>query len=374
MPVCAGSGSRAEAAVAPFSAFTLPLEQSMTRFDSFGALLHGRPLFAKLLANIGWLVGDKVLRLGVGVLIGAWTARYLGPEQFGAMNYAMAIVTLFTAFATMGLPEILVRDLVLQSDRRRAIMASAFALRIGGGIFTILLVIVAVTILQPGDSRALWLAIIIAIGPLAQAFDIVEVRFQAVNEVQNIVIIRNIAFVVVALLRIVAIIGKAPLIVFALLSSFEFVLAGLLMWSSARRTARDFNLADIDLGECRRLLFSSWPLLLRAIAIGLYLRIDQVLIGQMLGDVSVGIYAAAARVSEIWYMVPVVVMTALVPQLAVRHDQSLSQYEATLVKIMRFLVWGSIVFAVVIAPCAPLIIRLLFGVHYTAATTVLALH
>ncbi|MGL4541148.1 MAG: flippase [Polymorphobacter sp.] len=336
--------------------------------------LLSRPLLARLVANIGWLVGDRLVRMGIGLVLGAWTARYLGPDQFGALNYAMAMVALYAAIATMGIPDVLVRDMVHHPERRRTLMASAFVLRLGGGVLTIMLAAATVAVLNPGGSAAVGLVLIIAVGPLAQAFDVIDTRYQAVNEVRAIVVLRNIAFLLVSGLRIAAILAQAPLPVFAALTSIEAVIAGGLMWWRARRSGRDFGIADVSARECRHLLVASWPLLLRLLAIGLYMRIDQVLIGRLLGDRSVGLYAAAARVSELWYIVPAVVMTALVPRLAESHKKSIAEYEAMLVQVMRPLVWAAIGFAALLSLSAPLVIHLLFGVHFAAAAPVLALH
>lgn len=73
----------------------------------------------KILANMGWLLADRVLRVFVSLLLGAWVARYLGPEQFGKLNYAIALVSLFSVFATLGLEEIVIRDLVAYPQKKR---------------------------------------------------------------------------------------------------------------------------------------------------------------------------------------------------------------------------------------------------------------
>lgn len=86
------------------------------------ARIAQRPGLLKILGNIGWLSLDKVLRMGFGLFVSVWIARYLGPEQFGQLSYAMAFVALFGAIATMGLPGILVRDLVREPGQVRSFL------------------------------------------------------------------------------------------------------------------------------------------------------------------------------------------------------------------------------------------------------------
>lgn len=336
--------------------------------------LSSRPLLRQVVGNIIWLVGDKIIRLGVGVWIGAWVARYLGPGQFGAMNFALALVTLLSAVATVGLPDILVRDLVHHPERRASILASAMAMRLAGGLLVMLVGAAAISYARPGDTRALLLVLMFAIGPLAQAADVVDQQYQALNYVRAIVLLRNISFAVISVARIVAILLGASVEVFAALTSIELILAGALMLRLARRQSHGFGVHDISIAECRRLFGESWPLLVRLVAIGIYMRADQVMIGHFLGDHDVGIYAAAARLSEIWYLIPVMVMTAVVPRLARSHRASASEYNEQLVLVMRLLFWMSVAVALALSLGATLIIRLLYGNAFTGAATILAVH
>ncbi len=333
-----------------------------------------RPLLARLAGNAAWLVGDKLLRMGAGVAIGAWVARYLGPAQFGALSYAMALVALVTGIATIGVPEILLRDRVRHPEQRRSLMASALLLRLGGGLAVIAISLIAMAVLRPGDGDGLLLVLIVAIGPLALAFDVVDVGFQAQTRVRTIILLRNAAFVATALLRILAILSGAALPLFAALTSLEFVIAAVLMMQAARRQGLAFGLVDVSTAMMRRLLAESWPLLLRAVAVGIYFRVDQVLVGQLLGDEAVGRYAVAVRLSEVWNLIPVAIMAAVAPSLVASQSVSRETYETQLVRLMRLLGWGSAGFAVLIGLAAPFIIGLLFGPAYAGAVPVLALH
>jgi PST family polysaccharide transporter len=80
--------------------------------------LESRHGLQAILANTGWLFADKILRMGVGLFVGVWIARYLGPEQFGLWNFAIAFAVLFGAFATLGLDGIVVRELVKNPERQ----------------------------------------------------------------------------------------------------------------------------------------------------------------------------------------------------------------------------------------------------------------
>ena len=86
----------------------------------------------KYFKNTSWLFAEKIIRMMVGLFIGIWVARYLGPEQFGLFSYAVSFVGLFTAISTMGLDTILVRELVKNESNRDILLGTAFRLKLLG--------------------------------------------------------------------------------------------------------------------------------------------------------------------------------------------------------------------------------------------------
>lgn len=156
--------------------------------------LEGRTALQKILANTGWLFVDKILRMGVGLLVGVWVARYLGPEQFGLYNYALSFVALFSAFATLGLDGIVVRDIVRDPSYKNEILGTAFILKLLGGISTLILAVGAVSLLRPHDNLTRWLVGIIAAGTIFQAFDVIDFWFQSQVQSKYTVYAKNVAF------------------------------------------------------------------------------------------------------------------------------------------------------------------------------------
>src|SRR6056297_4280649 len=90
--------------------------------------------FKKYFFNTGWLMANKVLRLFVGLFVGVYVARYLGPDKFGILSFAMSFVALFGAFAKLGLDGIVVRNAVQDPDSRDELLGTAFGLRVIGGL------------------------------------------------------------------------------------------------------------------------------------------------------------------------------------------------------------------------------------------------
>lgn len=163
--------------------------------------LEGRVALQKILANTGWLFIDKIIRMGVGLLVGIWVARYLGPEQFGLYNYALSFVALFSALATLGLDGIVVRDIVRDPSCKDETLGTAFVLKLIGGGLTFLFVVGANSLLRPHDRLTQWLVGIIALGTIFQAFDTIDFWFQSQVKSKHTVYSKNTAQLAINIVR-----------------------------------------------------------------------------------------------------------------------------------------------------------------------------
>lgn len=333
--------------------------------------LSERPVLKSLAVNASWLVADRVIRLGVGLIVNIWITRFLGPTEFGLFNYAQAIATMFSFASTLGLPDILVRDLVGSPGRQSTILASAFMLRVSGAALVLTLCMGFIIATRPTEPTTWLVMAFLASAQIAQAMDVVDSDYQSRGKIRRIVLLRNLNFLFFSILKVSAILLGAGVVTFALLYSLElFVVAGL-MYAAATRDGHTFTLSDVSREEMLHLLKEVAPQILRLSIIGVYLRADQLLIGRMLGDTQLGIYTAATRLIEAWYMVVTAVMLAMTPRLAHTFHFQHDRYDAQLKLVIRAVTWSSVAVALVLTVIAPTAINILYGSAFVGAGPVL---
>ena len=93
--------------------------------------------FRKYFANTSWLLGERVIRMTISLFVGIYVARYLGPERYGLLSYALSFVWLFSSLASFGLDDILVRELVKIPDQRQNLIGTVFWLKLFGTLVTV---------------------------------------------------------------------------------------------------------------------------------------------------------------------------------------------------------------------------------------------
>jgi len=336
--------------------------------------LRGRRNLQKVIANTGWLFADKILRLGVGLVVGVWVARFLGPESFGAFSYATAFVSLFSALVTLGLDGVVVRDLVSNPEHTDRILGSAFVLKLAGGSLAFVLALAAIFLMDPADSLSHWLVAIIAAGMIFQAFDAVDFWFQARVEARFAVYAKNSAFLLVSILKIVLILMHAGLLAFAFAASLEVVLGAVGLVVAYRISGEHILRWRANTQWVRNLIKDGWPLALAGIAVVIYMKIDQVMLGQMLGNQAVGIYSAATRISEVWYFIPISIVASVSPSLVEARKISAALYYERLAKLFRLMAGVALAIAVPMTFASGIVASALYGSAYDGVGPILSIH
>ncbi len=338
-----------------------------SRFRSEGFLRYTR--------NTGWLLGERFLRLTVNLLVGIYVARYLGPERFGSLSYAQSLVGLLGIIALLGLDNIVVLELVRAPGRQRELLGTAFGLKLIAGILMACL-IAAIALFSGISPLERWMIIIISLGLIFQSTNVINMYFQSCVQARYIALAQLTQMTMSSATKLIMVWLEAELIWFALVSLLDsIVLALALVWNYRRaNAAAEWIPWCFQTTTARELLRRSWPLLFSGLALTIYMKIDQVMIREMLDAKAVGQYAAAVRVSEAWLVIAVILTTSLYPAIIEAKQRDEDLYRRRLGAFYSLMLWLSIGFAAPIAFLADPIIRILFGATYQAAAPVLAVH
>lgn len=330
--------------------------------------------FQRYSRNTLWMLSDQVLRLVAGLVVGIWVARYLGPTQFGVMNYVVAFVAIFGVLAKVGLDNILVRDLVDRPEQSDVYLGTAFWLKITASLLTVLL-IAGYVVFSNEDNEIKAFMLILATSVIFQAFEVVDFYFQAKVASKFSSICKTVQLLISSAVKIYLIYIKADLIFFIIVLVADQVTLAATQATVYRIVAGNVRfLGRFSTSAASQLLRNSWPLIFGSIFIMIYMRIDQIMIMRMLGELENGLFSAAVRISEAWYFVPVIITNSLLPAVINAKKTSNELYYARLQRFFDFMLIVGILFAVFVTCFSHLIVTLLFGNEYAAAAGALTIH
>lgn len=336
--------------------------------------MRARPLFSKILSNIAWLSADRVLRLAIGLLVGVWLARYLGPETFGQYSFAFALVALFGVFSKLGLDGILVREVVRSPDTQQALLASAFVLRLAGGAAAAAAAVLCVSLVRPADATVQLLVVVVSAGLVFQALDVFDLWFQSQLRNRYAVLAKTSVFLLMAAVKVGLILHGADVRAFAAVAVLEILFGGIALAATYRLSGQTFERWRAAPGTMKRLLGPALPLILAGAAVSIYMKIDQVMIARMLGDRAVGLYSAATRLTEATYFVPGTLIASVLPAIVAIRASNEPLFRDRMQRLFDLMAAGAVALALPLSLFSVFIVRLLYGEPYSASAAVLAIH
>lgn len=326
-------------------------------------------------SNTAWLFADRILRMVGGLLVGVWVARYLGTQQYGLFNYALAFASLFTPIFTLGLDDVVVRHLVREKSNKAEIIGTTFGLKLIGGIVSVFIAAGIIFFQEQDTTLTMWLVIILAMTGVFRATDTIDLWFQSQVQSKYSVIAKNIAYLFSTILKVVLILTKASLLAFAWVTLAEIIMAAISL-VAIYQVKGGFQFSDWrwNFSTARNLLRESFPLIFSGFTILIFMKVDQIMLGQMKGDSEVGIYSAAVRISELWYFIPSAIVSSVAPAIYTAKERSDDLYYKRITQLLRLLTYISLAIAIPMTFFSTNLVLIMFGSEYAAAGSILAVH
>lgn len=340
--------------------------------------------FRKYLHNVSWLFVDRVVRLAAVLVTSIFVTRFLGPELFGQLNYASAFVGIFFALTSMGLEDILLRDLVRHPERRDKLLGTAAAIKFGGSII-LFVTVMGLAVIKHMEGTKLLMVGLIACAEFFKPFSVVEPYYHSQTKGRLVAQVNMFQAIMSSLFRI-AVISFVPrpedaLVPLALSYIVEMAALSGAYYVVYRKQGASWRTWRFDRAIAVELLHQSWPLVVYGVALYVQAKIDQVLIGDMLtkrdgaasADAEVGQYSAALKMIEALGFIPSIVQSSLAPAITRAKAQSAELYADRIVNQYRLMFILFLGVSVPLYFLAPWGMVLLFGQKYAAAGYLLSL-
>jgi len=316
---------------------------------------------------------DRVIRLGGGLLIGVWVTRYLGPSQYGIFNTLIALHSIALTVCGLGFESIISRYFVRYPRHSPVLLGTVVTIRALLGLLTGLTILIYRYFFSPFQDVSYWVWVFMVLSLVLTAFTSLRYYYDARGESKYVILPELVSFGVSSLLRVIGILYHFSVEWFlgVLLIEGSLGLVGyhLLYWRSSRAANWRFRFS------IARVLFrQSWPILLSSGAAIMYFKMDQMMLFALSGSYKVGIYSVAVRISEIAYLFPTIVATAILPALTKLRKGDRLKYHHELRKVFSLLMAAAYGVALLISVCAPVLVSVLYGKAFLAASPILIVH
>lgn len=336
--------------------------------------LNGRENLQAILSNSSWLLFDRIVQVLLGLFVGVWLARYLGPDQYGELIYAITYIAIFQAVVTLGMDGIVVREISQNKISAAQIIGTCFSLRLIVGVICWIIAVISIGYFNGWHDRSVWNVTIIGGSLIFQAADTIDLWFQSESKSKHTVFVKISSRLIFNGIKVFLILSNAQIYMFALAITLEalFVAAGLFVVYRKHSINGKWQLIW---PQAICLLRESWPLMISSLSIVIYMRADQIIIKELLGASALGIYAAIQPIAIAANFIPVIINTSIMPTVSrIAKNRENNAYEQTLIKIFRIYFFSALIIAISISLLSEHIVNLLFGLKYNGAAHILKVY
>ena len=321
----------------------------------------------KVFKNSSWIIFGQIFQMLLSFLVGAYTARYLQPENYGLINLGLSNVTIFSSISSLGIEGILINEMINNPNEEGTILGTSIVLRVISSILSIISLICFFAITGFNTPEMAMITIIQSFSLLFNVYEWIEYWFQSKLLSKYAVISRIVSAVVVALVRVIFIHFNLSVLYFAIVQIFNTFSCFILLYILFRKNSSlrlSFNKDYVKI-----LSKKGFPFLLSSLCIILYARMDKIMIGYFLPEAYVGFYTAAVTLSELVNFIPQSIITSVRPVIFESAKEGSTKYKRRIVQLYCVVFYFCLLVGLCIFIFSDWIIDLVYGVEYIKAST-----
>lgn len=320
-----------------------------------------------VLISSNFMIIEKLFNLFISLYVTSIIAKFLGPSDYGIYSLALTILALFASITNMGLDTVAINKIIM-NNKSDLIISNSIILRFFGRLLVLLLASVVVIVLNY-EIIILILVVVLAMSSSIRAPETIELWFIANNKLKPIFILKTFVYIFSSILKILAVLLQLNIVFFAIIYLIESIIVAILMMMIFSKNGQNFSINLLNLRVIKNLFDDSKYIIITGIFITTYMQIDKIMISRLMSYSETGVYSIAVQLSQIWFFVPLGVITAMKSKLLQQNTiEKFTLYLSITNKTVAFISFFAMIFYILFSK---IFIEILFGVEYIKAYSVL---
>lgn len=326
----------------------------------FKTLLH-----SKVTKNAGWLIGGKIIQMVINLIVGLITARYLGPSNYGLINYAGAYTAFFSSFCTLGINSVIVKEFVDNPDKTGEIIGTTLGMRAVSSFLSALAIIGISFFADAGEPTTILVVVLSTIGMVFQIFDTFNYWFQSRLQSKTTAIVTLIAYVATSIYKVILLVLKKPVTYFAFSTSVDYICIAVLLLISYKKYKGTKLSFSKNYGK--ELLKKSAHFILPGLMVAIYGQTDKIMLKHMISDTEIGYYSTAVSLCNMWCFVLTAIIDSLYPPIMEAFKTDREEFDRKNKILYAIVFYLSVFVSVIFTIFGSFIVNLLYGKEYAGA-------
>lgn len=317
--------------------------------------------------NVSWLVIGRIFHMLLSFLMSLLTARYLGPSNYGLINYATAYSTFFTAFCTLGINAVIVKNFIDNPSEEGETIGTTLVLRLISSVLSLCTIVGIVSLVDRDEPITLIVVALYCSSLVFHVFDTFNYWFQSKLRSKYYAIATMISYALASAYRGVLLILGKSVQWFAFANSMDYLIVAVLLLFFYKQNHGPK--ISFSIKKAKELLSVSYSYILSGLMIAIYGATDKLMLKQMLEETYVGYYSLAVSISTMWTFLLSSIIDSLKPTIMRYHNENKLYYEKTNRQLYAIVFYLSLIASLVITIIAPMFISILYGEAYLSAVT-----
>jgi O-antigen/teichoic acid export membrane protein len=319
---------------------------------------------SKVTKNASWLIGGRVYNMVLNFIVGLLTARYLGPGNYGLINYAATYTTFFASFCTLGINSVIVKNFVDHPDEEGETIGSAILLRTVSSFLSLLMMLCITMFADKGETTTHLVVGLCGIGVIFQVMDTLNYWFQSRLQSKYATYATMISYTIVSAYKVWLLVTEKNVEWFAVSTSIDYLVVSIVLFIMYRKHSGPK--ISFSKRKARELLQSSYHFILAGLMVSIYGSTDKFMLKQMLSEADVGYYSTAVSICNTWVFVLAAIIDSLYPTILQAFENK-KLFERKNRQLYMIVFYVSFIVSAGFSILANVIIRILYGSAYLPA-------
>lgn len=332
--------------------------------NQFLALLKNR-----VVRNASWIIVCRIIQAVLAVIISMLTARYLGPSNFGLINYASSIVAFVAPIMYLGFNSVLVHELVDCPEKEGEILGTAITLSMSSALLCMGGIFAFVNVVNAGERDTIIVCLLYSTLLVFQAVDLIQYWFQAKLQSKYTSVTILAAYAIVSIYKIFLLISGKNIYWFAVAQSLDYMIIAVVLNIIYRKSGgAKLRFRHEMVGK----LFSkSKYYIISAMMVTIFAHTDRIMLKLMIDDAAAGYYSAAVSCAGMSSFVFSAIIDSARPAILKNYNVNKNAFEKNTIILYRIVLYLALLQSIVMTVLAGLFINILYGEAYTPAIGIL---
>ena len=325
--------------------------------------------YTKVFHNAKWLIACKVAQSLLQLIVGMLCARYLGPSNYGLINYASSVVAFALPLMKLGLDSTLVYELIQQPEKEGEILGTSLLMNLLSAVFCMGGVFAFVSVMNRGETQTILVCVLYSLSLVFAAVEMIQYWFQhkLLSKYSGLVMLGS--YVAVTVYKVLLLVTGRGVYWFALTNSVDFAIIGfsLLVIYFKKGGMR----LTVSFGRAKRLFYNSKHYIFSALMVVVVHNTDHIMITTMLGNEENGYYSAAITCAVVVQFVYTAIIDSFRPLILSAKKEDEAAYRHNMSRLYAIITYLTLAQSVVFAIGAPLLVGVLYGSDYAPSILIL---